>query len=182
MDRPIVPLREQQLPARLQYGSSTSYLAKLMGNLGVSPRKVDHLIRGYGGTMAAQTAHVFDVFDRGRSVAPERNWHEATVFRPYTISSNTSNHYIERFYHVAEELERDMNGAKVERTAYGDSGLAKMISGRRQLMSRIWKRIAAVKDSHGMSPAAKAAEIERLNKLAINTAKTALEFYDRRKK
>ena len=75
-----------------------------------------------------------------------------------------------------------MNGAKVERTAYGDSGLAKMISGRRQLMSRIWKRIAAVKDSHGMSPAAKAAEIERLNKLAINTAKTALEFYDRRKK
>ena len=182
MDRPIVPLREQQLPARLQYGSSTSYLAKLMGNLGVSPRKVDHLIRGYGGTMAAQTAHVFDVFDRGRSVAPERNWHEATVFRPYTISSNTSNHYIERFYHVAEELERDMNGAKVERTAYGDSGLAKMISGRRQLMSRIWTRIAAVKDSHGMSPAAKAAEIERLNKLAINTAKTALEFYDRRKK
>ena len=179
-DRPIVPLREQQLPARLQYGSSTSYPAKLAGSLGVSPRKVDHLIRGYGGTMAGQAAHLFDVFDRGRAPAVARNWHESALVRPYTISSDSSNHYISRFYDVAEELDREMKGARQERSAIPNGGLAQLMSGRRSALSRIWKRIGEVKDARGMSPEAKKAEIDRLNARAVKIAKMSLDVYDRR--
>ena len=180
-DRPIVPLREQNLPTRLQYGGSTSYPAKLAGNFGVSPRVADHLIRGYGGTMAGQAAHLFDVFDNGKAPAAARNWHESALARPYTISSNTSNHYLNRFYDVADELEREMQGAKQEGSAFLDRGLASMMNGRRSALSRIWKRIGQVKDARGMSPEAKKAEIDRLNEQAVKIARMSLEVYDRRR-
>lgn len=180
-DRPIVPMREQKLPARLQYGGSTSYPAKLAGSVGASPRVVDHLIRGYGGTMAGQAAHLFDVFDSDRAPAPAKSWSEGTLFRPYTISSQTSNHYQARFYDVAEELEREHNGAKAERTRNANEGLYAMMSGRRRAMADIWKQIGQIKDSQRLSPAQKKERIEALTKRANEIARRALEVYDRKR-
>ena len=46
-DSPIVPETEQYLPAEQQYGNWTSEPAKFLGSIiNVSPRKIDHLIRG----------------------------------------------------------------------------------------------------------------------------------------
>lgn len=45
---PIVPQSEQNLPAELQYGTTTTETAKAIGKaIHASPRKVQHLIRGY---------------------------------------------------------------------------------------------------------------------------------------
>ena len=179
MDRPIVPRREQGLPDRLQYGSSTSYLAKQAGRLGFSPRNVDHVIRSFGGTMGSQAVHAFDVLDQGRAPMPARNWHESTLFRPYTISSDTSNHYIDRFYTVTEELSKGEAGAKLERTPYKNAALANMMQGRQRALGKIWREIAAVREARGMTPEAKAERIDRLNKQAGEIAKRSLEIYDR---
>lgn len=179
MDRPIVPRREQGLPDRLQYGSSTSYLAKQAGRLGFSPRNVDHVIRSFGGSMGAQAAHVFDVLDRGRAPMPARNWHESTLFRPYTISSDTSNHYIDRFYTVTDELSKGESGAKLEKVRYENAALADFMQGRQRALGKIWREIAAVREARGMSPEAKAERIDRLNKRAGEIAKRSLEIYDK---
>lgn len=51
-ERPIVPRREEKLPAKMQYTSTTSALAKYLGEkLDVSPRKIDHVLYGYTGNI-----------------------------------------------------------------------------------------------------------------------------------
>ncbi|MDO5114592.1 MAG: hypothetical protein Q4D58_00705 [Synergistaceae bacterium] len=180
-DRPIVPLREQKLPARLQYGGSTSYPAKLAGGFGLSPRVADHLIRGYGGTIAGQAAHLFDVFDSSRAPAPARSWSGSTLLRPYTVSSQSSNHYQDRFYSVVEELEREYNGARAERSRSASAGLYEMMNRRRRAIADIWKQIGQVKDSRSMSPAQKKERIDSLTERANGIARMALEVYDRRR-
>ena len=50
MERPIVPVREQNLPAHLQYGAYTSDFAKFLGEKAeISPRQIDHFISNYLG-------------------------------------------------------------------------------------------------------------------------------------
>jgi hypothetical protein len=49
--RPIVGFFEQNKEAGRQFSESTSEMAKLFGNLGASPEKVDHFIRGYFGSV-----------------------------------------------------------------------------------------------------------------------------------
>ena len=110
---------------------------------------------------------------------PARNWHESTLFRPYTISSDTSNHYIDRFYTVTEELSKGEAGAKLERTPYKNAALANMMQGRQRALGKIWREIAAVREARGMTPEAKAERIDRLNKQAGEIAKRSLEIYDR---
>ena len=49
------------LDTALQYNESTSELGKLVGSSGlISPIKVDHLIKGYGGTLASLTLMITD--------------------------------------------------------------------------------------------------------------------------
>ena len=51
-ERPIVPRREEKLPAKMQYASTTSALAKYLGEkLDISPRKIDHVLYGYTGNI-----------------------------------------------------------------------------------------------------------------------------------
>ena len=51
----------KSLDTALQYNESTSELGKLVGSSGlISPIKVDHLIKGYGGTLASLTLMITD--------------------------------------------------------------------------------------------------------------------------
>ena len=59
-DRPIVGLGYQALDAELQANEYTSEVGKLFGNLGISPMKVDHFIKGVGGTMASMGLYITD--------------------------------------------------------------------------------------------------------------------------
>lgn len=62
------------LPAAERYDENTSEIAKLIGAYipipGLSPKKADVLIRGYGGTMATTLASVFDGFIASSGVRP----------------------------------------------------------------------------------------------------------------
>lgn len=59
--RPIVPEHEQKLEPSMQYGHYTSETAKQLGKLmNVSPRKIDHVIYGYTGSLGAEATAALD--------------------------------------------------------------------------------------------------------------------------
>lgn len=64
-DAPIVPFREQKLPARLQYDANTTTVAKIFGvTAGVSPRKIDYLVSGYLGRLFSGGTDEFPIARR----------------------------------------------------------------------------------------------------------------------
>lgn len=59
--QPIVPERLKDLAPELQFDKNTSRAAIQIGNaIGVSPMKVDHIIRGYGGEVASNFVNAYD--------------------------------------------------------------------------------------------------------------------------
>lgn len=72
-DQPIVGRQVETLLPEYQYTERSSEIAKEMGKvLGVSPLKIDHLFRGYGGTMGMYATAVGDaltdvVLDRNKT-------------------------------------------------------------------------------------------------------------------
>lgn len=59
--QPIVPERLMNLAPELQFDKNTSRAAIQIGNaIGVSPMKVDHVIRGYGGEVASNFVNAYD--------------------------------------------------------------------------------------------------------------------------
>lgn len=59
----IVPRSEQELPAREQYDVNTGSVARFLGELsGISPRQIDHAVRGF---FPMTGEHLSDLVDRG---------------------------------------------------------------------------------------------------------------------
>lgn len=59
--QPIVPERLMNLAPELQFDKNTSRAAIQVGNaIGMSPMKVDHVIRGYGGEVASNFVNAYD--------------------------------------------------------------------------------------------------------------------------
>jgi len=70
--RPIMPLREQHRPAAEQFGPYTSRVAIKLGEVfDVSPRMVDHAVRGYFGGVGSD---LVGLLGRGNSELIEREW------------------------------------------------------------------------------------------------------------
>jgi hypothetical protein len=56
--RPLIGTYQKGLEVERQFNDSTSELAKLFGNLGVSPIAADHIIRGMFGSVGGLTAYM----------------------------------------------------------------------------------------------------------------------------
>lgn len=64
-DSPIVPLAEKNLEKYAQYGDNTSATARYFGKaFNVSPRKIDHLVKGYTGAYGTFVLGVNDMANR----------------------------------------------------------------------------------------------------------------------
>jgi hypothetical protein len=68
---PIESAREKQLQAAMRYRETTSEIAKVMGSAtgvaGVSPLMLEHLVRGYTGSMGIAAMHMLDPLLRSSS-------------------------------------------------------------------------------------------------------------------
>jgi len=68
---PIESAREKQLQAAMRYRETTTELAKVMGSVtgvvGVSPLMLEHLVRGYTGSMGIAAMHMLDPLLRSSS-------------------------------------------------------------------------------------------------------------------
>jgi hypothetical protein len=119
-DRPIVPRGMEDIGAEEQVGARTSEVAKQIGKLiEYSPLKIEHLIRGYTGTVGADLSHALD------AVLREEDWGEAptptladrAVLRGFvTRAPNLNADAIERFYHYhARAVEAKRTHDRIER-------------------------------------------------------------------
>lgn len=111
-ERDIDSLAQQRLPAGDRFTESTSAGAVLAGRaLSVSPRRIEHAVRGYFGWLGAQALNVTDYVARPFSGMPENprrdlaridNWFVVGDFVMEANSPRTSK-YIQRFYDVQKE-------------------------------------------------------------------------------
>ena len=107
--RDIVPQKEQKLPDEMQYGPNTSELAKDIGRMfGVSPRKIDNTISGYGAGMANQTLNAVDAFNDKRD-------YKNPFSKAFTVDPMKSPQSVQTFYDKLGDVEKIYNGAKVNK-------------------------------------------------------------------
>jgi hypothetical protein len=107
--RDIVPQKEQKLPDEMQYGPNTSELAKDIGRIfGVSPRKIDNTISGYGAGMANQTLNAVDAINGKRD-------YQNPFSKAFTVDPLKSPQSVQDFYDKLNDVEKTYNGAKLNK-------------------------------------------------------------------
>lgn len=134
-DAPIVPFREQKLPAHLQYDSGTSPVAKKVGELiDYSPRKIDYLISGYlgfmgrffsGGTDELPMVRRF-IFDPYKNPKVVKEYYEALdeqtkLFNDYKQTKKAPDGYDAKLYGRLKSAQKSMQQlSKLERKILED--------------------------------------------------------------
>ena len=81
--RPIVPEHKERLDPELQYGHHTSLSARELGRaINVMPANLDHLVRGFFGTMGVYSVMLSDQGVRATGDypdCPEKTWRQMPV-------------------------------------------------------------------------------------------------------
>jgi hypothetical protein len=121
--RPIVPESEKGLPEGLQAGPYTSTVAKRIGPaLGVSPRKIEHLITGYTAGLGQYALAAPEAV----GVLPQRPGHtvrtrlESTPgVKGLTMAPFAQSQDVEEFYRRYARAEQAVNAEKLARGARG---------------------------------------------------------------
>ena len=116
LDRPIVGLSNQRLPAEAQATSRTSTTAKLAGRLvpsalgpAGSPVRIDHMVNGYFGTLGrylvGATDALIGVFDNAPPEAERRLDQIPIIQRFYRQEPAFSTKYATEFYDLKREAD-----------------------------------------------------------------------------
>ncbi|MDR3354939.1 MAG: hypothetical protein LBO21_07860, partial [Synergistaceae bacterium] len=113
--RPIVSQKYDRLPPELQYAAYTSGVSKLMGEYtGISPLKIDHVLRGIGGTLGSEALKATSgqlSSENREQISPSEWAFVRTLFmQPYASSES-----MDRFYELAEQTSRAKAGFDVKR-------------------------------------------------------------------
>lgn len=196
---PIVNQTLQYLPPEQQYDSRTSELAKKVGEVtGLSPARIQHLVRGFTGDMGTYFVSVADGVAEALGIdppAPAKRLDERDIFRSFMSQSNPrTTKWVEQFYDIRDEAEAVARGVSA-RNKQGDRAGARemqrensgLLAARKGLdaaadsISGINKRIRDIRADEDMKPEAKRIEIERLTARKNRIAKQAAQTAERRK-
>jgi len=121
MGRDIVPQSQQNTIPELQYGPYTSAVGRKIGEtFGISPRKVDNTIRGYGGSLAGLGLTLTDQMVRLDETRPAKRFSEQPGIRGFTATPYASSESVQEVYdaydkqlklfNAGRELHRRMDG------------------------------------------------------------------------
>lgn len=205
---PIVPRREQDLLPEDQIGPYTSTAAKAISKLpGIksnlltdttlgSPRKVDHIIRGYTGSLGQYATLAIDaVLDIARVTdqppRPEvglENWPLFKGFMGKTLTGRTDS--IDKFYERYSELGRQYKSARKKAGDFEDLGEYKQFQKIARSMSELAEIYRAIEADPVLESKEKTEQIKELNLTTNNLARLALgleplsleDFYPSKKK
>jgi len=173
--RPIVPRSEEKLPPEMQYGPYTTQAARTVGEmLNVSPRKVEHLARGYAGTLPMTVARAVDPL-LGAPPKPDEGMGEripgvqTLLHQKYQQAES-----IDRFYRELSRLETEARGAKERNQRFREKPKLDRMKRISRDLSDLRKRVEEVLSSQRMSPQAKKKELDRLQLRMVNLARKAL--------
>ncbi len=142
-ERDIDSVGQQRLPAGDRFTASTSAGAVALGKaLGLSPQRLEHLVRGYFGWLGAQALNVSDHLARPLSGLPENprrdlsrldNWFVVGDF--VKESDPRSSKYIQRFYDEQREVNQ-VYAAFSQARELGDLERARELAGNDQMRLR----------------------------------------------
>ncbi len=110
-DRKIVSESKERLDPELQYGPGTSLTARAIGQAtGTSPAKLDHMVRGFLGTMGAYGVMLSDQALRYAGNYPEppaTNWRRMPVIKAFVHDpDNPNSRYVNEFYELLDKARR----------------------------------------------------------------------------
>lgn len=148
---PVVPKYQEKLPAYLQFGNETSSFAKFVGKvIGVSPRKVEHVLFGYTGNMGKGLLGVYDTIVGNQSL--NTNLNEAPVISGFTAIPYKQSKTVNDFYDKFDEQQRlneEFKLTKKKPDGY-DPSLYKRMTKAQQELSKINKQERAAIDDPKM--------------------------------
>ena len=107
----IVPYYQQKKEAGLQSRATTNELAKVMGEFfNISPSKIEHVMRGYTGTLGGYVLTVIDTITRGATGSPllPSNFQlsKMPVFNRLLLDLDKSGGYQQQFYELRNEVDK----------------------------------------------------------------------------
>ena len=189
MDRPILSQRLAGLDVGLQVGEKTPQLVAMAATLGISPVKLEYLIRGYSGSLGLGIVGMFDYVIPGttagtEAVAAEMRAQDIPVFGRM-IQPKDAGGFTNKAFSIVDDAETARNtfnelirqGRKQEAREYFKDNLdvisvASAAGQFRNFMGQIAKQQRLIKANPNMSAERKRQELEKLdalkNKLATN--------------
>jgi hypothetical protein len=172
---PIVPQYQKDLPAKLQYNGTTSSMAKWLGEkLDVSPRKIEHVVYGYGGNLARAGANLYDTATgskRMNTAVEEMPIMQGFMMTPFKNAQTVTDFY--------EELQRQKEGDKAfkathERMEGYNPAKYKRMSQANKKMSELNKKERKLLDDNRISPERKQELQAGIQRQRIAIAKRAM--------
>lgn len=177
MERPIIPLREQKLPAHMQYGPQTSEVSKTIGKAtDTSPRKVENTIRGYTGGLGGAVLGGIDMAVGANAGRPAQKWYEQPVVRAAMIPAFRSPESVRQFYEKNQEQQGKYN--ELRQTGKVPVGFDPKQFGTYQAtgdtMEKLGQAQRAILADKKMSPAEKRQQLDWINQMEIMYTRQAL--------
>ena len=174
-EAPIVPQYQKDLPAKLQYSGTTSGLAKALGDLlNYSPRKIDHLIQGYTGSVGKGATSAMDMArgEKRMNTAIE----EMPVFSGFMMTPYKNAATVEKFY---QEFRKQTEGDKAfkathERMEGYSPAKYKRMNQASKKMSELNKKERKLLDDNRISPERKQELQAGIQRQRIAIAKRAM--------
>jgi len=107
----IVPYYQQKKEPGLQSRATTNEFARVMGEfLNISPAKIEHVMRGYTGTLGGYVLTLIDTITRGATGSPllPSNFQlsKMPVFNRLLLDLDKSGGYQQQFYELRNEVDR----------------------------------------------------------------------------
>ncbi len=162
--RQIETLADRNKPPEERYDMWTSETAKAIGAMfGVSPKKVEHLLEGYGSGTVSFLLDMIDLMtEEGRSKSDV--WSSIPVVSSFVTSSYRSPESVDDFYNTLEEYE----------LYYPDHPYTTILRKYSRELSDLRKRINDIMESPKFDRSYKQKMLEQYNKQAVQIAKLAL--------
>lgn len=113
MGRDIVPQSQQNTIPELQYGPYTSAVGRKIGEtFGISPRKVDNTIRGYGGSLAGLGLTLTDGMAGLDEARPAKRFSEQPGIRGFTATPYASSESVQEVYDAYDKQLKLFNAGR----------------------------------------------------------------------
>ena len=173
--RNIIPQSQENLPARLQYGSNTSEVAKFVGDkINVSPYIVDNTIRGYGGGLAGLGLSAIDAASGAKENNTAKKWYEAPGLRGFTAAPYQSSNSVQRVYDDYKEQEKLHNAFKLtgQRPEGYDAKEFARLKNASDSLKNLNKASKAIINNERMSGEQKREQLDKINMRKANIARS----------
>ena len=187
--RPIESERLQQFEASERYTDRTTEIAKILGKatglVGLSPVKLEYLVRGYTGALPLGVISLSNPVLRSGEAGempttrPSELPLVGTLFQPKDASGliNKAYNEVDEIVQKKQTYKKMMEeGRESEAEEFYDAnadiiGMASLAGGFRQRMGELTKQERQVRADSGLSGAEKRAELERIKEEKIDLAK-----------